>query len=176
MAASAASASSAQRKSVLVTGGAGFIGANLCLALAERHPGWELIALDNLKRRGSELNLSRLREANVRFVHGDVRHPADLNELSGLDAVVECSAEPSVLAGVESPPDYALHTNLSGAYHCLELAGEKRPNSSTCRRAASTRLPHSRPSDTRRSRPGSRSATSRSSPASAPEESRSPSR
>ena len=111
-----------QRKCVLVTGGSGFIGANLCIALRERHPGWELIALDNLKRRGSELNLPRLREAGVAFVHGDVRQPGDLAELCGLDAIVECSAEPSVLAGVGSSPDYALHTNLSGAYHCLQLA------------------------------------------------------
>jgi len=118
----AANGSSEQRKCVLVTGGAGFIGANLSVALARSHPGWELIALDNLKRRGSELNLPRLRDAGVAFVHGDVRQPADLCELDGLDAIVECSAEPSVLAGVGSSPDYALHTNLSGAYNCLELA------------------------------------------------------
>jgi len=105
-----------------VTGGSGFIGANLCVTLAARHPEWELIALDNLKRRGSELNLPRLREAGVAFVHGDVRQPTDLGELSGVDAIVECSAEPSVLAGVASSPDYSLHTNLSGAYNCLELA------------------------------------------------------
>jgi CDP-paratose 2-epimerase len=122
MAGAVANASVESRKSVLVTGGAGFIGANLCTILAARHPSWELIALDNLKRRGSELNLGRLRKANVAFVHGDVRRPEDLGELSGLDAIVECSAEPSVLAGVGSSPDYAVHTNLSGAYHCLELA------------------------------------------------------
>ena len=111
-----------QRKCVLVTGGSGFIGANLCVALAARHPEWELVAVDNLKRRGSELNLPRLREAGVTFVHGDVRQPSDLAELSGVDAIVECSAEPSTLAGIASSPDYPLHTNLSGAYHCLELA------------------------------------------------------
>ncbi|HEX6761273.1 MAG TPA: NAD-dependent epimerase/dehydratase family protein [Gaiellaceae bacterium] len=122
MAAHAASANADNSKTVLVTGGAGFIGANLCTLLARRHPGWELIALDNLKRRGSELNLSRLRESGVEFVHGDVRRPEDLAELQGLDAIVECSAEPSVLAGITSAPDYALHTNLGGAYHCLELA------------------------------------------------------
>ena len=105
-----------------MTGGSGFIGANLCVTLAERHPDWELIALDNLKRRGSELNLPRLREAGVTFVHGDVRQPSDLAELSGVDAIVECSAEPSTLAGIASSSDYSLHTNLSGAYHCLELA------------------------------------------------------
>ena len=107
---------------VLVTGGAGFIGANLCLELARRHPEWQLVAFDNLKRRGSEINLPRLREAGVGFAHGDVRELADLMAIEPVDAIVECSAEPSALAGVDGGTEYVVHTNLSGAYHCLELA------------------------------------------------------
>src|SRR4051812_42569723 len=107
---------------VLVTGGSGFVGANLCLGLADRHPDWEIVAFDNLRRRGSELNLPRLRAAGVRFVHGDVRSPGDLMALEHVDAIVECSAEPSALAGVHDSPDYLVQSNLFGAYHCLELA------------------------------------------------------
>jgi CDP-paratose 2-epimerase len=107
---------------ILITGGAGFVGANLAVSLATRHPGWEIVAFDNLKRRGSELNLSRLREAGIAFVHGDVREPADLLALDPVEAIVECSAEPSVLTGVDGETSYAVHTNLMGAYHCLELA------------------------------------------------------
>ena len=106
---------------VLVTGGAGFVGANLAIALAGRHPEWDVMALDNLKRRGAELNLPRLREAGVTYVHGDVRQPSDLLAVPRIDALVECSAEPSVLAGIDGAVDYPLHTNLLGAYHCLEL-------------------------------------------------------
>ncbi|MFL5837395.1 MAG: NAD-dependent epimerase/dehydratase family protein [Solirubrobacteraceae bacterium] len=107
---------------LLVTGGAGFVGANLAVALAARHPEWEVTAFDNLSRRGSELNLPRLREAGVRFAHGDVRVLDDLLEPGEVDAVVECSAEPSVMAGVDGSPSYLVETNLLGAYHCLELA------------------------------------------------------
>jgi CDP-paratose 2-epimerase len=107
---------------VLVTGGAGFVGASLSLALAARHPDWEIVALDNLKRRGSELNLPRLRAAGVRFVHGDVRERADLEALEPCQAIVECSAEPSALAGRDGLTDYAMQANLVGAWHCLELA------------------------------------------------------
>jgi CDP-paratose 2-epimerase len=107
---------------LLVTGGAGFVGANLAVALAARHPDWEVTAFDNLSRRGSELNLPRLREADVRFAHGDVRVLDDLLEPGEVDAVVECSAEPSVMAGVDGSPSYLVETNLLGAYHCLELA------------------------------------------------------
>ncbi|MHB8689700.1 MAG: NAD-dependent epimerase/dehydratase family protein [Solirubrobacteraceae bacterium] len=106
----------------LVTGGAGFIGGNVAISLAERHPDWEIMALDNLKRRGAELNLPRLREARVSFRHGDVRELDDLLVLGEIDAIVECSAEPSVLAGVGGSPDYLIRSNLIGAYNCLELA------------------------------------------------------
>jgi CDP-paratose 2-epimerase len=121
MASSRLDAGPATRR-VLIAGGAGFVGANLAVALAGRHPGWDIVALDNLRRRGSELNLIRLREAGVTFVHGDVRALDDVLALDPVDAVVECSAEPSALAGVDGAPSYALHTNLLGAYHCLELA------------------------------------------------------
>jgi len=106
---------------VLVTGGAGFVGSNLAIALAQdAHR--EVLALDNLHRRGSELNLPRLAEAGVQFIRGDVRHPSDLEQLPHLDAIVECSAEPSVMSGTEGDTSYLMHTNLTGAYNCLELA------------------------------------------------------
>ena len=107
---------------ILITGGAGFIGANLGIGFAERHLDWEVVALDNLSRRGSELNLPRLREAGVQFRHGDVRCLDDLLGVGSIDALVECSAEPSVLAGIDGSPDYLVQTNLLGAYNCLELA------------------------------------------------------
>ncbi len=107
---------------VLVTGGAGFVGSTLCLELAARHPGWEVCALDSLHRRGSELNLPRLRDGGVRFVHGDVRAREDLRSAGEFDALVECSAEPSVLAGTDGDTAFVMGTNLLGAYHCLEEA------------------------------------------------------
>jgi CDP-paratose 2-epimerase len=107
---------------VLVTGGAGFVGANLSIGLAGRHADWDVVAFDNLHRRGSELNVPRLREAGVAFAHGDVRESSDLDELGEIDALVECSAEPSVMAGLDSGADYVVRTNLLGAHHCLELA------------------------------------------------------
>lgn len=106
---------------VLITGGAGFVGGNLCVGLAAMHPEWEIVALDNLMRRGSELNLARLREAGVEFRHGDVREPADLSAAGEFDVMIECSAEPSVMAGY-GDPSYSVQTNLIGAFNCLEAA------------------------------------------------------
>jgi len=107
---------------VLITGGAGFVGSTLGLGLAQRYPDWQVTALDNLKRRGSELNLPRLTRAGVRFVHGDVRNVEDLPpSVFQPDLIIECSAEPSVLEGYASPR-YVLQTNLMGTVNCLELA------------------------------------------------------
>jgi CDP-paratose 2-epimerase len=107
---------------VLITGGAGFVGANLAVALANRHPDWQLTALDNLHRPGSELNLPRLHEAGVAFIQGDVRDLGVLRLVKEIDALVECSAEPSALAGMTGDTSYPFETNLVGAYNCLELA------------------------------------------------------
>ena len=110
------------QRRILVTGGAGFVGANLAIALAARHPDWEVVAFDNLRRRGSELNLPRLRGADVGFIHGDVRNLGDVLALDEIGAVVECSAEPSALAGSGSDTAYLVDSNLLGARNCLELA------------------------------------------------------
>jgi len=106
---------------ILVTGGAGFVGSNLCLALRDAFPTAIIVAMDNFYRRGSELNEPRLLSAGVLVHRGDVREAATFPD-GPFDFLVECSAEPSVLAGRDGAPDYLFQTNLVGAYHCLEAA------------------------------------------------------
>jgi CDP-paratose 2-epimerase len=72
--------------------------------MANAHPDWEISAIDNLSRRGSELNLLQLHDAGVVLRHGDVRMLDDLLGV-GIDALIECSAEPSALAGIDGAPD-----------------------------------------------------------------------
>ncbi len=106
----------------LVTGGAGFVGSSLAIRLKTKYPNSKVISLDNLRRRGSELNLPRLKRHGVEFIHGDIRNKEDLTNIGPVDSIIECSAEPSVLAGYGSSPDYIINTNLLGAANCLELA------------------------------------------------------
>jgi CDP-paratose 2-epimerase len=110
---------------LLVTGGAGFVGSNLAIGLRDRGLAKRVVALDNLKRRGSELNLPRLQKAGVEFVHGDIRRSEDLAAAGPFGLIVECSAEPSVLAGYEGSPRYVIDTNLVGTVNCLELARQQ---------------------------------------------------
>lgn len=108
---------------IVITGGAGFVGSSLALAYREKYAQAEIIAFDNLKRRGSELNLERFRARGITFAHGDVRQPEDLATLPAtFDLLIDASAEPSVLAGLDGSPAYLLNTNLTGTMNCLELA------------------------------------------------------
>jgi CDP-paratose 2-epimerase len=110
-------------RTILITGGAGFIGSSLAVRLKAHHPGDRIIAFDSLRRRGSELNLPRLRASGVEFHHGDVREDVDLRSAATrLDVLVECSADPSVLSGRDGHVRFSIDTNLMGCVNCLELA------------------------------------------------------
>lgn len=108
---------------VLITGGAGFVGSSLARLFKEAAPATEVVCFDNLKRRGSELNLPTFARLGVKFVHGDIRNRTDFEALTGrFDVFIEASAEPSVHAGTGgSSPNYLLETNLVGTLNCLEF-------------------------------------------------------
>lgn len=103
---------------ILITGGAGFVGASLAYHLKREHQSYKITCLDNLRRRGSETNLAVLSKQGIQFIHGDIRQPGDF-PLPDFDVLLECSAEPSVLAGYGNSPTYALDTNLGGTINCL---------------------------------------------------------
>lgn len=104
---------------IVVTGGAGFVGSSLCLSLKSKYPDYNVIAFDNLKRRGSELNLADFKQKGIEFIHGDIRNAEDLTALGSFDVLVEASAEPSVTAGLDSDPTYVINNNLYGSINCF---------------------------------------------------------
>ena len=109
-------------KNLLITGGAGFIGSNLALLFRDAYPELSVTVLDSLKRRGSELNVPRLKMAGVQFRHGDIRSTDDFENLPPYELMIDCSAEPSVQAGSGGSPRTVLNTNLVGTINCLEAA------------------------------------------------------
>ncbi|MCX5792367.1 MAG: NAD-dependent epimerase/dehydratase family protein [Elusimicrobia bacterium] len=84
---------------ILITGICGYVGSRVAARLAASARGLEIFGIDNLSRRGSESNLEFLEKAGARFYHGDVRLPDDLAALPGADWVIDCAANPSVMAG-----------------------------------------------------------------------------
>jgi CDP-paratose 2-epimerase len=109
-------------KKILITGGAGFIGSNLAILLKEKYPAYEIIAFDNLKRRGSELNVTRLLLHRVAFIHGDIRCKEDFEQIGPVTSLIDASAEPSVLKGIGKEAEYLINTNLFGTVNCLYFA------------------------------------------------------
>lgn len=104
---------------IVITGGAGFVGSTLCIQLKAKYPNYEIVAFDNLKRRGSELNLIDFQKHSIAFIHGDIRNNEDLQSLGGFDVLIEASAEPSVTAGLDSDPTYVINNNLYGSINCF---------------------------------------------------------
>ncbi len=113
-------------KHILITGGAGFIGSTLAIRFKNKYPNYTITALDNLKRRGSELNLPRLNTAGVKFFHADIRNPEDFTEINAVDILIDASADPSVLSGIHSSVSPLINTNLTGSANCLEFAHKQK--------------------------------------------------
>jgi len=107
---------------VVVTGGAGFIGANLCRHLAEHPSITQVVAFDNLSN-GSADNL---RGIDATLVEGDITNPDDIEQvLDGAGAVVHLAALGSVPRSVENPLA-SHHNNATGTLQVLE--GARRNN------------------------------------------------
>lgn len=108
---------------VLVTGGAGFIGANFVHHLRRAVPKAGITVLDKLTYAGNPANLDPVRnDPGFRFVKGDICDDAAVKDaMSGCDAVVNFAAETHVDRSIESPKDFIL-TDTVGVYVLLEEA------------------------------------------------------
>jgi UDP-glucose 4-epimerase len=101
---------------VVVTGGAGFIGANLLGRLEKAFPEAELAAVDDLSS-GSRANLDGL---GAQLLEGTILEPAVLDKaFAGADAVVHLAAVPSVPRSVRDPLT-SHHANATGTLEVLE--------------------------------------------------------
>jgi CDP-paratose 2-epimerase len=112
---------------VLVTGGCGFVGAELCRQLVNRLAEVSVTSLDNNRRQGSETNRASLERLGVRVVHGDIRLPSDIEATGSFDWVIDAAAEPSVLAGTAATGRgttrrQLVEHNLLGTANLLEAA------------------------------------------------------
>ncbi|MBS7327985.1 MAG: dTDP-glucose 4,6-dehydratase [Oxalobacter sp.] len=112
-------------KSILVTGGAGFIGSNFVPYFAEKYPDYHIINLDKLTYAG---NLDNLRECesmvNYTFVRGDICDEALIDNLfkkHDIRGVVHFAAESHVDNSIKGPKAF-IQTNIVGTFTLIEAA------------------------------------------------------
>lgn len=112
-------------ETILITGGAGFIGSNFTPYFCEKHPNYRVINLDKLTYAGS---LSNLKECegmdNYRFVRGDICDAALVEQIFkeyDVRGVIHFAAESHVDNSISGPRAF-IHTNIVGTFNLLEIA------------------------------------------------------
>ena len=116
-------------KTILVTGGAGFIGSNFVLMLAELRPDWNIVNLDALTYAGNLENLTEVEgKDGYVFVHGDITRTEDVErafdeaaKLGGDLSVVHFAAESHVDRSIASGMPF-VQTNVAGTQVMLDVA------------------------------------------------------
>ena len=112
------------KKKILVTGGCGFIGTNLCIYLKKKH--YLVYSLDNLSRKGSIYNFKLLRDLKIRNFKFDIFNFKKVNSLPKFDLIIDCCAEAAVEVS-RKDIDRVVNTNLIGTLNILKKA--KKDNS-----------------------------------------------
>lgn len=106
---------------ILITGGAGFIGANFVHYIIEKEPDHDIIVLDKLTYAGRMENLKEVLN-KIEFVRGDIAKEKDVkNAMKNVDAIINFAAETHVDRSIADPENF-VRTNFLGTYVLLEYA------------------------------------------------------
>ena len=112
-------------KTILVTGGAGFIGSNFIRLMLKRHPDYKIINVDALTYAGNLENLKDvLNNPNYTFIKADIRDKAKIDQIFSaynIDNVVNFAAESHVDRSIVEPEIF-LTTNIIGTQVMLDTA------------------------------------------------------
>ena len=112
-------------KTILVTGGAGFIGSNFIKMMLEKHPDYKIINVDVLTYAGNLENLKDIsNNPNYAFIKADIRDRAKINEIFisyEIDTIVNFAAESHVDRSIEEPEVF-LTTNVIGTQVLIDVA------------------------------------------------------
>lgn len=115
------------RETVLITGGAGFIGSNFIPFFLGNNPNYEVVNLDKLTYAGDLKNLAEVEQnKRYRFIKGDIcdrEHVDAIFKAHQITSVIHFAAESHVDNSISSPKDF-IKTNIEGTFTLLESARE----------------------------------------------------
>ena len=117
-----------QEKTILITGGAGFIGSHVVRLFVNKYPNYKIINLDKLTYAGNLLNLTDIEKSNhYEFVKGDIQDIDFLTALfdqKNITDVIHLAAESHVDRSISGPLEF-IHTNIVGTSNLLDVAKNK---------------------------------------------------
>ena len=102
---------------ILITGGCGFVGSNLCIFLNNKN--FTIFSLDNLSRRGSVFNLNILKKLKIKNFKYDISDKKKIKLLPRFDLIIDCCAEAAVEFS-KKDVQKVVDTNLLGTINILE--------------------------------------------------------
>lgn len=112
-------------KTILITGGAGFIGSHVVRLFVNKYPGYKIVNLDKLTYAGNLANLKDIEnKSNYEFVKGDIvdgEFIMKLFEERNFDAVIHLAAESHVDRSISNPTAF-VYTNVIGTVNLLNAA------------------------------------------------------
>lgn len=108
--------------SILITGGAGYIGSHVCVELLDA--GHDIVVFDNLCSSKAETldRVSKITRKNLHFIRGDLRHAGSIYDAlhnSGATAVIHCAGLKAISESQRIPLDY-YENNLTGTINLLQ--------------------------------------------------------
>ncbi|MDC1176905.1 NAD-dependent epimerase/dehydratase family protein [Candidatus Pelagibacter sp.] len=103
---------------ILITGGCGFVGANLALFLNKY---FHVNTMDNLSRKGSKFNLDLLKKNKIKNFRIDIRYFKNFKILPQYDLIIDCCAEAAIEVS-KKKIDHVFNTNLLGTFNILKKA------------------------------------------------------
>ena len=104
---------------ILITGGCGFVGSNLAVFLKKNLKSVKIFSVDNLMRKGSDINCKRLQKLNIKNFKINIENFDLLKKLPKFNLIIDCCAEPAIEESTKNP-DKVFNTNLVGTYNILK--------------------------------------------------------
>jgi len=112
---------------ILITGGCGFVGSNIAIYLKKNLLNAKIDSLDNLSRKGSILNLRRLKKYNIKNYKYTIDDYNKFKKIPKYNLIIDCCAEAAIEVS-KTDIDRVFYTNLVGTFNVLKKCARDKSN------------------------------------------------